>query len=504
MKRKKITFLFSLLFFSCNLFAQSPGGIVKHSVWLKGNFSSDPDRLASLNFNPAVGLDKSDTSIKLPDNIESLRRVTIFTVYHDSLTNKEKQVWEMTGEFGDLLLSTNHVSSKSKKTNVNFEKSKRKTSNPKPEAIIHSYSSHSAGWSASNNFKYKESSIRFGESASFESVDGSLKLIAEFILYEKLLNDQEMTKIETYLALKYGITLEKNYLNASGETVWNRDNDHRFSNNIAGIARDDQSSLFQKQSTSCTSSEQLIIGVNKIVQSNSENTGQVNDGDYLIWGDNAEPFTSPQAYSAANEVLLSEKKWLMKASGKSGNKISTELKIVTKTFLPGKFPARNFYLVIDRSASGNFRPENCLYITPDTISDGIATFTNIFWDTDGSGKDNFTFGFNPAVAGLSPRLQSIGQSPVNSDPDMYRDDLLSFRVFPNPVSDGNYQIAINLNKPTDIKINIYDLSHHLIFSREESGQASYQFSDHINGKPGAYIIQLITPQTEFYRIIILQ
>src|SRR6185369_5308703 len=160
-----------------------------------------------LNFNPAIGLDKSGASIKLPDNLESLRRVTIFTVYRDSLVNKEKQVWEMTDEFGDLLLSTNHVSSKNKKTNVVFEKSKTKTSNQKTEAIIHSYSSHNAGGSASKDFKYKESSIRFGESASSESADGTMKLVAEFILYEKLLNEQETTKIETYLALKYGISL---------------------------------------------------------------------------------------------------------------------------------------------------------------------------------------------------------------------------------------------------------------------------------------------------------
>lgn len=505
MKIIKTTCLYCLLFLSEHLIAQSPGGILHPSVWLKGNFSSDLGGPASLNFNPAVALDKRDASIKLPDNLESLRRVTIFTVYQDSLTNKEKQVWEMTGEFGDLLLSTNHVSSKNKKTNIAFEKRKLNTPNPKSESIIHSYSSHNAGGSASKEFKYKKPSIRFGQPVTSESAVGSLKLIAEFILYKKILNEKETTKIETYLALKYGITLEKNYLDASGKTVWNCESDFRFSNNIAGIGRDDQSSLFQKQSTSCTSTEQLVIGVNKIVHSNSENTGELNDGDYLIWGDNGESFVTPNAIAAANQIMLSEKKWLMKASGGSSNKISTEIKFDTRTFLPGKFPAKNFYLVIDRSGSTDFRPENCSYITPDQIStNGMATFTNILWDTDGSGKDNFTFGFNPAVAGLSPRLQSNIQSAVKSEHDLNQDGLLSFQVFPNPVSDGNYQVAIKLHKPTDIKINIYDLTQQLIFSREESGQDSYQLSDHINGKPGAYIIQLITPQTEFYRMMIIQ
>ena len=499
MKRFKITFLSGLLFFSCYLFAQSPGGIVKHSVWLKGNFFSDPDRLALLNFNPAVALEKSDASIKLHDNIESLQRVTIFTVYHDSLTNEEKQVWEMTGEFGDLLLTTNHVSSKSEKTNVVFEKSKPNTSNPKSEAIIHSYSSHNAGWFASNNFEYKESSIRFGKSASSESADGSLKSIAEFILYEKVLNEMEMTKIETYLALKYGITLGKNYLSASGETVWNWDNDNRFSNNIAGISRDDQSSLLQKQSTSCTSSEQLIIGVNKIVQSNSENTGLVNEGDFLIWGDNAENFRLDRnAEVGAGEMMLPEKKWLMKASGNSTKTIATELKIDTRKFLPGNFPKESFFLVINRSGSDNFVKGNCIYITPDSISsDRIASFSNVYWDTDGSGKDAFTFGFKPSMPAL---MNSNRESTNKKDAS----NLISFKVYPNPVFDGNYQVAVNLDKPTDVLFQIYDLLGEQIFFQKGTGQNSYLFTGRIDAPPAPYVVRLVTSEADLYRIIVLQ
>lgn len=504
MKRNKFTFLLGFLLFSHNLFAQLPGGIVKPAVWLKGNFSSDLKRLAWINYNPAVALDKNDGSFKLPVNIESLRRVTVFTVYRDSITNKENEIWEVTGEFGDLLLSANHVSSKSKNLNVAFKKNKPAASNKKTEAIIHSYSGSTIEGSASTNVEYKETSIRFGNSATSASSDRSLKLIAEFILYKKLLDEVEITKVETYLALKYGIALENNYLSAKGKTVWNWENDKRFSNNIAGIGRDDQSSLLQKQSSSITSNEQLVIGANKIVDSNAENTGQINDGDYLIWGDNGDEFVGSNSFAAANEILLSEKKWLMMVSGGSSNKIPTELKIDTKTFIPGKFPARNFYLVVDRSGSADFRPENCLYIHPDTISgDGIATFKNIFWDTDLSGKDNFTFGFKHD---LSARLSSNGngQNPVKANPNMKQGSMLTFNVFPNPISDGNYQVAIQFDKPTDIVINLYDLSQQLVYSKELSGQDIYQFSDHINGKPSAYILQLMTPQEEYYRMIILQ
>lgn len=500
MKRNKFTFLSGLLLFSHSLFAQLPGGIVKPAVWLKGNFSPDTNRLSSLNFNPAMALDNNDIRIKLSDNVQSLRRVTIFTVYQDTISDKEKQVWEMTGDFGDLSLSTNQVSSKTSKTNIAFKKNKQPSSNPeKSETFIHTYSSHKSGWSASETNEYKESSIRFGNANSQVPGNSSLKLISEFIFYEKILNEKEITKIETYLALKYGITLGSNYLNALSETVWDSENYYRYSNNIAGIARDDRSALLQKQGTSCNTLEHLEIGVNKIVQSNDKNTAQINDRDYLIWGDNAQNFKLDRNTAAsAGEIMLSEKKWLIKSSGGTANKIATELKIDTRKFLPGNFPKESFYLVINRSGSDNFSKENCIFINPDSISsDRIASFSGVYWDIDGSGKDVFTFGFKPS---MSARMKSHRDSTNNKNTS----SLISFQVYPNPVSDGNYQLAVNLDKPTDIQFQIYDLIGEQLFFQKGTGQNSYLFSGHIDGPPASYIVRLITPETELYRIIVLQ
>jgi len=428
----------------------------------------------------------------MPGNIKDLRRATIFTVYQSPGSDQDRPVWQMNGGFGDLLLSTRQVSSKSGKMNMVFEKTEAGSSKPKKsQAIISTYLTRQGSQPASENAENKEVAIQFGKPGSSQLADQSPGLIAEFIVYETILKEKEIARIETYLALKYGITLEKNYLNSLGETIWNRENEDLYSNNIAGIGRDDHSALYQKQATSCSTPDQLIIGTNRIALSNAKNPGQLNNRDYLIWGDNAQPFMlNRDANHGASDILLSEKKWLMKSSGRTANTISTELKIDSKTLLTEHFPQEYFCLAIDRSGSGDFVPENCTYIMPDSISaEGIASFGGVLWDTDRSGKDVFSFGLKSGL------LADMAKGAAK---------LLSFHVYPNPVTDGHYNIAVTLDKPADIYIQLYDVHLRLIDSKKVTGQADYLLSGNINAAAGAYILKLLTSGKEFSKIVIRQ
>lgn len=284
MKRSILILLPVLFILSCRLFAQSPGGIKGQSFWLQGNFSPGKTGTGILNFNPATILDDAKTPVKLPDEMESLKRVTIFTVYQNTGTVAETPVWEMAGDFGDMALTTNRVSSISRKTNLVYTTNKSGLHKPgNSEAIVHTYRS---SWSSRpvDNTVSKEAAIRFGSSNASQLLHSSPSLIAEFLLYEKILNEEEVAKVETYLALKYGITLQKNYINASGKIVWDWKKDKNYSHNIAGIARDDQSTLRQKQGTSSGVPGELIIGINKIEPFNSGNNSPINNRDYLRLG----------------------------------------------------------------------------------------------------------------------------------------------------------------------------------------------------------------------------
>ncbi|MDP4252066.1 MAG: T9SS type A sorting domain-containing protein [Bacteroidota bacterium] len=423
--------------------------------------------------------------IKMPGTIEGMRRVTIFTVYRNPGPDQDRPVWQINGGFGDLSLSTRQVASKSGKMSMVFEKpGETTTERKKSGAIISTYLGQQS-FPPVEDATNKDIAIQFGSPAVSPQAGQSAGLVGEFIVYETILKEKQIARIESYLAIKYGITLQKNYVNSLGETIWSRKNEEVYSNNIAGIGRDDQSSLYQKQGTSSSSPDQLVIGINKIAPFNSINTGRINDRDYLVWGDNAMAFTlSQNAGQAQSDILLSEKKWLMKLSGKTAATISTELKIDTKTLLPADFPKEYFCLAIDRSGSGDFVPKNCTYITPDNISaDGIASFSGLHWDMDGSGKDAFSFG-------LKTRLSADADRPV------------TFQVYPNPLTDGYYNVAVSLDKPADITVRIYDIHLHLIESKKAFGQANYLVPGTIHGAAGTYLVKLFTNDREFSQLVI--
>lgn len=487
MKLNNQVLVYVLLLSPFSLFAQSPGGVTRQSLWLQGNsFSSSTERV-TLNFNPATSMGDISKGINMPGNIEELRRASIFTVYQRRGLQQELPVWQMKGGFGDILLSTRQLTSQNEKMNMVFEKKPASVPDVKPEAIISTYIRQGVP-AASVDDADKDIGIHFGPAS--KPVGQSAGLIAEFIVYETILKEKDIAKIESYLALKYGVTLEKDYVNSLGQIIWNRKNEALYSNNIAGIGRDDLSTLYQKQGTSSSSSDQLAIGVTKIASANAANTGRLSNRDYLIWGDNGQPLLLSQNQEPGlGDILLLEKKWMIKSSGRTASAISTALEIDTKTLLPATLGKENFYLVIDPSGSGNFSPEKCIYLTPDNISpDGIASFSGVHWDADHSGKDAFSFG-------LKTRLPA----EVSTDAAT----LVSFQVYPNPVrEDGRYTMAVTLDKPAEINIKIYDINLRLIESKKVTGQANYMLPGNIKTAAGAYIIKLFTPDKEFSKFII--
>ena len=101
----------------------------------------------------------------------------------------------------------------------------------------------------------------------------------------------DVTKIHSYLAIKYGIPLingdnnsTNNYLNSDGTVIWDRVANSTYNNNIFGIARDDHSGLYQKQSRSTEFNFLTVHVGDAITTLNSENNGTLPDKQYLLIG----------------------------------------------------------------------------------------------------------------------------------------------------------------------------------------------------------------------------
>ncbi|HTN36728.1 MAG TPA: T9SS type A sorting domain-containing protein [Arachidicoccus sp.] len=133
------------------------------------------------------------------------------------------------------------------------------------------------------------STVFSGNGADNRSFKGDL---GETIIYGAgNITPEERNRVDAYLAIKYGVTLDKaeSYLTSASSVVWDKDADNGFYNNVAGIGRDDLSDLYQKQSRSQitnNANDQLTVGLGDILATNNDNTQTLNNGQFLVWGDN--------------------------------------------------------------------------------------------------------------------------------------------------------------------------------------------------------------------------
>lgn len=117
--------------------------------------------------------------------------------------------------------------------------------------------------------------------------------VAEIFTFAERVTNADRQKIESYLAIKYGITLgssteaQKDYINSFDTVIWDISANTGYNYDVAGIGRDSISDLNQKQSKTINSANGVTIGVGGIFTVNSANPNEYeDDGDFLVWGNN--------------------------------------------------------------------------------------------------------------------------------------------------------------------------------------------------------------------------
>lgn len=132
--------------------------------------------------------------------------------------------------------------------------------------------------------------------------------VAEIIVYDRALTAMERQRVETYMAIKYGITLGYNdeyyrwenspahtttfgysgtsndYVLSNSSYAWTGSDNAGFGYNVFGIARDDDSGLLQLKSKSVHVAE--ITKETSVLTMEDESGSISNDRDYLLIGNN--------------------------------------------------------------------------------------------------------------------------------------------------------------------------------------------------------------------------
>ena len=225
-----------------------------------------------------------------------------------------------------------------------------------------------------------------------EGWDGSLDgRVAEIITLNARATNVEKNKIQSYLAIKYGITLavngtSVNYTNSDGNTIWDSSANAGFNFDIAGIGRDDISKLNQKQSKSINPTEVMTIGLTDILPTNTDNTNTfVTNKSYLVWGANGGTMLNsgvnlnidlgPTTITTVTEVV--NRKWKVVETG--GDVGTTRVSIPTAAFisgLPALGPTDAYVMVIATNAAFTTGVETVFTST-------IGTDQTVLYDFDG-------------------------------------------------------------------------------------------------------------------------
>jgi len=219
--------------------------------------------------------------------------------------------------------------------------------------------------------------------------------IAEIVSYDQSLTTTDRQRVASYLAVKYGITLNHNYLNGKGATIWDYTANASFNNNIFGVGREDCQGLHQRQSATVNAGKVITLGNNNLIAtSNSATSGNdiATDAAYLLLGDNNGDLyfgSSP----VGNAYYPLGRKWKVSNTGIGSTKLSipafgnasaNAMPDVTSDL----FNDNVLYLLVDADGDGNFSNATATAMTL------VGTGTSATWEVNATLPNNavVTFG----------------------------------------------------------------------------------------------------------------
>jgi hypothetical protein len=235
-------------------------------------------------------------------------------------------------------------------------------------------------------------------------IQGSLNgRIAEVFTFSERLSDTDRQKVESYLAIKYGITLGgtneavKDYINSFDTSVWDVSANSDFNYDVAGIGRDSISDLNQKQSKTINLTNGVSIGLGGLFATNSANPNEFeDDGDFLVWGNNNEAFTgtNTNTITVATGVTTSltriDRKWKIVESAEAvdGDVETVFISIPSSVFSGfSKLDSEEYALIVADNA--NFANGDIIDVIPLRSLDGGVNLQTWY---DFHDTNYFTFG----------------------------------------------------------------------------------------------------------------
>ena len=440
-----------LLGFNSYMFSQVKSSLLKDCLWIKGSeaniISADSLNISAdllkktLNFNPIVDFSKDNISKKYKNLIT--KKGSLFVVFKSNHTDE------------NILLTVQRANIKATLTNIKMQCDKDITLN-KGDA--------KTGTSVSYLFNKNSLSGKRNGNLAFDDLlynDTEFQnQLIELIYIPNYLNDKQKNVVESYLAIKYGISLNKenNYYNSKGDKIWDVKENNEFNKHVTGIGREDVLLLNQKQSSNSLQ-DGLTIGIDKIKLSNGKNKSLLSDNTFIMWGDNGKNTLLEKQTDNAEKRI--KRIWKVITTSIDGLTYKTQIKFDKKLMvfeIGSTTPDRDFmWIAIDSTRSTEFNYTNSKYIKATLNNENEIVFDNVKFNT----KTNYLFTVVKAPEYLISQINSTTKTDTKNQPNS------GYTLFPNPVvANEKFSVQFNLNDPSEVSIQITDINGKIIKSKD--------------------------------------
>lgn len=243
----------------------------------------------------------------------------------------------------------------------------------------------------------------------------------EFISFPFELTANQRNRVDSYLGLKYGITLDKGqpYRNSKNIVFWKTANNNIFRNRIFGIGRDDISGLNQLMGESAHQKNFLVASAGELEENNTikQNNYHIDDQNFIVFGDNGKETIFDHEYEGRIKKI--KRVWLSQNTGENGHNynlnfklnLEGDLKVILKENPNLKVWMMRDKFINNQQQSG-FQGQGIDYYPAYEIIGSLdyALFRDVFFDTDNNSHDQFTFGIGPEMM-IQLQLSSRGCDP---------------------------------------------------------------------------------------------
>jgi large repetitive protein len=205
--------------------------------------------------------------------------------------------------------------------------------------------------------------------------------IAEVIAYNVNKANAGRINVESYLAVKYGLTKAENYVNSANTVIWDVTANAAYHHDVFGVERDDTTTLMQTQSNSMNTGSgdgTGQSGMGNIVLSNPSNLQNLGA---LIVGHDVNDFTLTSSNMPATLSTMGYQRvsrtWKVQETGTVGS-VSLSFETTGISSLNG-MPVVGMALIIDHSGNGDFTVGSPTVEVrmADSVSGNVATFKNV-------------------------------------------------------------------------------------------------------------------------------